>query len=30
MRKELKEAIKIEELCVPAGQTYLYKEEVEA
>ena len=30
MRKKLKEAIEIEELCIPAGQTYLYKEEVEA
>ena len=30
MRKKLKEAIKIEELCTPAGQTYLYKKEIEA
>ncbi len=30
MRGKLKEAAKIEELCTPAGQTYLYKEEVKA
>jgi hypothetical protein len=30
MRKKLKEAIEIDDLCIPAGQTYLYKKEVEA
>ncbi len=30
MRKELKESIKIDELCISAGRTYLYKEEVKA
>jgi len=30
MRKKLKEATKIEELCIPVGQTYLYKKKVGA
>ena len=30
IRAGLKGRVKIKELCVPAGQTYLYKGEVEA
>jgi len=30
MRKELKKTIKLEELCIPAGQTYRYKKAIKA